>query len=325
MQRRIERRLWIVALATACSAEEPTPVEPPQSDAEMAAPPSAPAQPSAAETPGAAAPAAAPSAAPPVVEVPLPMDVVLDDFEDGDGELSGDGFSGRWRTYSDGTGSVTPAPDAPVVVVDGAVHVSGSNFSSWGVGLAADLDLSTGERTPVDLGAFRGLLIRAKGTGSIDVELVLPATTGTTESGGTCAADAACFGHYAATLTLDADYTDHTLAFSDFRQPDWASAAPLDVSGVLAINFLSRANGSPVGIDLWLDSVSLAAPLPVSAPGSAAPGVATVDDGSNPFAGRTLHSDGGAALAAYQAAQGGRPRPAGQGGAQSIRVLARRR
>jgi len=82
---------------------------------------------------------------------------------------------------------------------------------------------------------------------------------------------------------------------------------------VLAINFLSRAEGAPVGIDLTLEGVTLLAPLPplVSGdPGSVVGGAAgglggtAPLDGSNPFAGRTLHSDGGAAQAAYDSAQG---------------------
>jgi len=122
-----------------------------------------------------------PSAVPTAPEAPLPMDFVLDDFEDGDGDLSSEGFAGSWRTYSDGTGTVTPAVDSPIVPVDGAVHVSGSGFSTWGVGLSIDLDTSSGQRQPADLSAYRGLSVRARGTGSIDVELVLPATTGTDE------------------------------------------------------------------------------------------------------------------------------------------------
>jgi endoglucanase len=260
-------------------------------------------------TPGVAQPSTggAPISGTPVAEAPVPMDFVLEDFNDNDGVLSSAGFSGNWRTYSDGTGMVTPAVDTPVVPVDGAVQVTGSGFATWGVGLSVDLDTSSGQRQPADLGEYRGLKIRAKGTGSIDVELVIPATTGTAEVGGTCTAGMGCFGHYAATLALSADYTEQTLLFSAFRQPDWAASSPLDLSQVLAVNFLSRVNGGPVSIDLWLDAVSLAAPLPVAQPGSptgGGTGVATVNDGTNPFAGRALHSDGGAAMGAYDSASG---------------------
>jgi endoglucanase len=133
----------------------------------------------------------------------------------------------------------------------------------------------------------------------VEVELVLPATTGTAEVGGTCSAGTGCFGHYSASLTLSADYTEQTLPFSAFQQPEWALDAERDLTQVLAINFLSRADGAPVSIDLWLDQVSLTPPPPaVGAPGS------VVDDGTNPFAGRTLHSDGGAAFSAYNSSSG---------------------
>jgi endoglucanase len=251
-------------------------------------------------------PTGTPSSATPAAAAPAPVDFVLENFDDGDGDLSSTGFSGSWRTYSDGTGTVTPAVDTPVTPVDGAVHVMGSGFATWGVGLGVDLDTSAGPRRPADLSEYRGLTIRARGTGSIDVELVVPGTTGTDEVGGTCTAAMGCFGHYAATLVLGAEYAEKTLLFSSFRQPTWAAASPLDLSQVLAINFLSRMNGGPASIDLWVDSVSLTAPLPAIPPGSTTggTGVATVDDGTNPFAGRSLNSDGGAALGAYNSASG---------------------
>jgi endoglucanase len=263
--------------------------------------------------PAGAPPPAAPPAAAAVSNPtpPLPMNVVLEDFADGDGRLSSSGFNGRWRTYSDGTGQVTPAVDAEIVPVDGAVHVTGSNFSTWGVGLSVDLNNPTGvltARQPADLGKYRGLLLRAHGTGTIVVELVTPATTGSTE-GGSCNGEG-CFGHYAAELALGAEYADKELAFSSFRQPSWGQPVPLDLAQVLSINFLSRVNGGPVNIDLWLDGVSLLAPLPPpsgtdgSVVGGLAGGAAGSVSADSPFAGRSIDSDGGAAFGAYSSAQG---------------------
>ncbi len=235
----------------------------------------------------------------------VPMDVLLEDFSDGNAQLSNAGFAGRWRTYSDGTSTLTPAVDADIPVVDGAVHVSGAGFSMWGAGLTVDLNNPAGQRQPANLGAYRGLKLRAKGVGSIEVEIVTPATTGTSEAGGTCTAAEGCFGHYAASLTLTAEYSEKTLLFSAFRQPTWGLSTPLDLTQVLAINFLSRLGTGPVGIDLWVDSVSLAVPQPATGVPGQTPGAgATVNDGTNPFAGRTLHADGGAAFGAYNGAQG---------------------
>lgn len=233
-------------------------------------------------------------------------DVLLDDFNDGDGAIATAGFAGRWRTYSDGTGSVTPVEDANVVPAEGAIHVSGTGFSDWGVGLTVDLNSPAGQRQPIDLSGYRGLSIRARGTGSLAVEIVTPATTGADE-GGTCTGDG-CFGHYAAQLTLDASYADEVISFTALSQPDWAQDTALDLTRVVAVNFLARADGGDANIDLWIDSMSLlAAPSVSNVPTNPVegPGVVTpVTDGTNPFAGRSLHSDSGSAFGAYNSAQG---------------------
>lgn len=256
-------------------------------------------------------PMGAPPATPPALPSgvseapPLPMNVVLEDFADGDAKLSSTGFNGRWHTYSDGTGQVTPAVNADIVPVDGAVHVTGSNFSTWGVGLSVDLNNPLAQlttRQAVDFSKYRGLSLRAHGTGTIVVELVTPATTGTVE-GGSCAGDG-CFGHYSAELALGAEYADKDLAFSSFTQPSWGQPVALDLSKVLSLNLLSRVNGGPVSIDLFLDGVSLLAPLPpvaVGGGGLAGGGSVSAD---SPFAGRVIDSDGGAASGAYNSAQG---------------------
>jgi endoglucanase len=259
--------------------------------------------------PGSAAPLtpAVPPSSPasPVVEAPPPpMDVVLEDFADGNGQLSSAGFTGRWHTYSDGTAAITPPLDAEIVPVDGAVHVSGTGFSTWGAGLSVDLNNPTGQllqRQPADLSAHRGLGLRVRGSGSIVVELVTPATTGTAE-GGTCTDG--CFGHYAASVALGADFTEQALPFSAFAQPDFGQDVPLDLTRVLAINFLARVDGGPANLDLWLEQVSLLAPLPPPvAGGGSVVGGGSVASG-NPFGGRTIGSDGGAASGAYNSAQG---------------------
>ncbi len=239
----------------------------------------------------------------------VPMDVLIDDLQDGNGNLSAPGFAGRWTTYSDGTSQVTPPADTDIVPVEGAIHVTGSNFRMWGVGLSVDLNNPSGTRQATDLSDFRGLSVRARGAGSVEVELVIPATTGT-EEGGTCSGEG-CFGHYAARLTLGAAYADHELEFDDFDQPEWGQPASLDLTKVLAINFLARASeGAPSSIDLYVDSLKLlAAPPPTSVTPGGGTGVTNnplpgSPDGSNPFAGQTLHSDNGAAYNAYNSASG---------------------
>jgi endoglucanase len=106
---------------------------------------------------------------------------------------------------------------------------------------------------------------------------------------------------------LGADYADRELLFTAFGQPSWGQAVPLDLTRVLAINLLSRVSGGPVSIDLWLDAVTLLAPLPaVASPGGSVVGgtLGTASAADSPFSGRNLASDGGPASGAYNSAQG---------------------
>lgn len=252
---------------------------------------------------GTAGETGAPSGGSGDVEIAVPLDLLLDDFSDGDGAVEVDGMLGQWLTYSDGTGQVTPPEQMAIVPTDGGITVSGSGFAEWGVGLG--LSLADAQGQPVDLSAYRGLTVSASGGGILDVELVLPSTAGVAE-GGTCTGEG-CFGHYSTTLTLSADVEEHELNFSRFGQPVWAQSSTRDLTSVMGINFLARAETGPASIDFRIEGISLMANDVT--PATSTPGVsfgsgAVVTDGSNPFAGRTLHADSGAAFGAYNSAQG---------------------
>lgn len=256
-------------------------------------------------------PVIVPSAGAPVAmspEAPLPpTELLLEDFSDGDARLSAPGFQGEWQTYSDGTGQVTPPEETPITPEGGVIQVAGSGFADWGVGLSLDFNrepgAGTAQRGVVDLSDYRGLSLSASGSGVLAVELVTPATTGLDE-GGTCTGDG-CFGHFATTLVLSEAFESQELLFSSFTQPGWAQEATRDLSQVIGINLLARAEGGPVSIDLGVERLALLtnAPPPVVMDAQAEPGV-VVGDGSNPFAGRSLHSGADQAFGAYNSASG---------------------
>jgi endoglucanase len=239
-------------------------------------------------------------------------ELVLDELTDGDGQLSVSGIKGQWGTYSDGTSAITPPAMSAIVPADGAIHVTGTGFNEWGAGLGLDLS-SDGGQSSVDLSKYASLKVRAKGTGTITVEVATPVTTGSDE-GGECTGDG-CFGHYASTITLSADYQDLVLPFGSMSQPSWGKEAKLELARVMGINFLSRAeNGQSANIDLWVDRVSLVPPAPaVTGGGGSTSGGGDVGataplpvtgDGSNPFSGKTLASEGGSVQAALNSASG---------------------
>lgn len=233
-----------------------------------------------------------------------PSELVLDDFEDGDGTVSAGGITGTWGTYSDGTSAITPPVASPVVPVDGALHVSGAGFSEWGAGLG--LDLEQGGQGYANLSSYASVKVRARGTGVITVELATPATTGSDE-GGECTGEG-CFGHYFSNITLTPEYQDHVVTFSTMGQPSWGQSAARQTDRVMGLNFLARAEGGQsASIDLWVDSVALVPPAAPAATGGGQTGAGAAPplaDGANPFAGRTLHSEGGSLGDAFSAAQG---------------------
>jgi hypothetical protein len=175
--------------------------------------------------------------------------LLLDDLTDGDSTFGAAGISGEWFTYSDGSSTVTPADHTGLLVSDGEAHVFGQGFSDWGVGLSAYL-------RSADLSAFCQLKLRARGVGTLVIELATPATSPASE-GGTCVGSG-CFGHFASTIQLEPAYREFTIPFADLAQPSWAQPAQLSLAGVISFNLVAKAApGAPVDIDLWVDRLAL--------------------------------------------------------------------
>ncbi|HKO90868.1 MAG TPA: hypothetical protein VJU61_06945 [Polyangiaceae bacterium] len=175
-------------------------------------------------------------------------DLVLDELSDSDAHFSSGNISGEWFTYSDGTNAIEPPDHTGLATLDGEAHVSGSGFSDWGAGLSAYF-------SSVDLTAFDGVRLRARGTGSIIVELATPATSPPGE-GGTCMGNG-CFGHFATSLQLSEAYQDFAIPFATLAQPSWAQRAELALDGVISLNLVAKVAGGAASLDLWVDRLAL--------------------------------------------------------------------
>lgn len=194
--------------------------------------------------------------APGVTSAPATIDangeLLLDDLSDGDARFAAGSITGEWFTYSDGTSPITPADHTGLVVVAGETHVAGQGFSDWGAGLSAYFRVA-------DLSQFGRLVLRARGSGTIVVELATPGTSPADE-GGTCVGTG-CFGHFATTLTLTDAYQDFDLPFATMTQPSWAQPVALSLGQVISVNFVAKAApGAPTNIDLWIDRLALHLP-----------------------------------------------------------------
>jgi hypothetical protein len=176
-------------------------------------------------------------------------ELLLDELEDSDALFAAGAVSGEWFTYSDGTSPITPPDHTGIAAVAGEAHISGSGFNDWGAGLSAYF-------RSVDLTAFDGFRLRAKGSGSIIVELATPATSPAAE-GGTCVGSG-CFGHFATSIELGPDYRDYDIPFATLVQPTWAQPASLALDGVISLNLVAKGSAAnPAALDLWVDRLAL--------------------------------------------------------------------
>jgi hypothetical protein len=175
-------------------------------------------------------------------------DLVLDELDDTDALFASGNIAGEWFTYSDGTSAITPPDHSGLGAVNGEAHVTGTGFSDWGAGLSAYF-------TSVDLTAFDRVKLRARGTGSIVVELATPATSPPAE-GGTCMGTG-CFGHFATSIELGEAYQDYDIVFAALEQPSWGQPAELALDGVISLNLVAKVAGVPASLDLWVDRLAL--------------------------------------------------------------------
>lgn len=176
-------------------------------------------------------------------------ELLLDELDDSDALFTAGAISGEWFTYSDGTSPITPPDHTGIAAVAGEAHISGSGFNDWGAGLSAYF-------RSVDLTAFDAFRLRAKGSGSITVELATPATSPAAE-GGTCVGSG-CFGHFATSIELGPDYRDYDIPFATLAQPTWAQPASLALDGVISLNLVAKGSAAnPASLDLWVDRLAL--------------------------------------------------------------------
>ena len=131
----------------------------------------------------------------------VPVADMIDDFEDGNNALlPNGGRQGYWYVYNDGAGTQTP-PAVAVVPQNGgaagtgkAMRTTGSGFSVWGAGIGVDLNNpgdgmgGNGTKMAWNAAGYTGLVVMAKGSGSLRVVVQTTATVPLAE-GGSCAAD----------------------------------------------------------------------------------------------------------------------------------------
>lgn len=176
---------------------------------------------------------------------------LIDDFEDGDDEVSlVEGRSGLWRWVRDtdapGTSpALLPIPrHNPKLGNKLAIRVKGGKLLDWGAVVEFDFVPPC-----YDASAYRGLTFQAKGPGRIFVAPrevdVIPVALG-----GTCRED--CHNAHVKKLDLDAQWRTYEVAWSEVAQRGYNKPA-LDPHRLNSIAFQIHPEDTPY--DIWLDDV----------------------------------------------------------------------
>lgn len=214
-------------------------------------------------------------------------DSLIDDFEDGDGDLVAiGGRNGAWFTFNDGSGVQTPAPDTEIVpeVLDASadlvLHSTGEGFSparplpdgtfafGAGVGAILSIDPATDEALPYDASGYAGIgfSFAISFPSSTPVQLsFLVGTSATTpvENGGTCTEG--CFDDFGfvGSIPFSPFSFSGVLPFEALTQGGFGTPATFDPATILSLKWIIAfpdvgQSASANQFDFQLDDVAFA-------------------------------------------------------------------
>lgn len=197
-------------------------------------------------------------------------EVVIDDMEDGDGEVCNvAGRKGVWTVYGDGTGTLLPASGdlvepAALPVCRGrsarALHLQGRGVSDWGAGIAGHL----GPRgASFDLSRYHGIRFWARA--ETQTRLTITATSEPSLDvmfGGTCRPTAGkeCTDNHSTVRNVGPAWTQYNVRFAELKQNGHGVVTEFDVRRVNEVHFgIRRASeqDGPADFDLWIDDIVL--------------------------------------------------------------------
>jgi hypothetical protein len=238
--------LAIVGCRPAAPAETPAPAE--------AAPPAAPAAEASAATPPAKCSG----------EMVAAADGLVDDFEDGNGQVSvASGRDGYWWIASDGKGTKVTAPGTSFAPADGgagsakAAHIAGKTGSSsddWGAEFGANLINAPGSL--YDGSKYAGIKFKAKAVGPTQKVRVSLGDVNTHQDAKVCKA---CWNHFNKNVTLTPEWAEYSVSFAELAQrPGWGDPRPPSVDPKQLVSISFAVDGGQE-FDVWVDDVQFVA------------------------------------------------------------------
>lgn len=204
--------------------------------------------------------------------------LLIDDFDDGDPYVTGNGMEGTWYGYGDPGGSQTPtwdngewASEAGGLDAEGyALHASGGGYDEWGSGqgLSPAWSEERDQSCLYDASAYDGVTFWMRGK-ITDVERLVAGTQDAgvlrfgaadpdivpVEEGGNCTGDAGpCWDWHKTRIELGTCWRRYSFRFDELEQDGWgADAGDFKPDQLVNFNF-EIAQGQDY--DFWLDEFS---------------------------------------------------------------------
>ncbi len=220
-----------------------------------------------------------------------PVEYVIDDMEDGDGQILTKAYEGQWYAFDDATsgcrapgavfemtlldgtdgvfgdclvagqGGAGGSGGAPNLVAPGAggapssifaVYIRTVGFTSWGSGLGLNLhDNVLGDDGYADASAYQGISFWARRSDDGASHLRLYITERRSIQGSGCNVCKDFITYF----DVSSEWTKFRVPFSAFKQDLGADPyyPELDPTGIGTINMLVGGNST---LDLWLDDIS---------------------------------------------------------------------
>ena len=203
---------------------------------------------------------------PPPCYDPGPTPLLIDDMEDGVGDICNLGNrQGYWYTVGDGTeGTLSPAQSAtftPTMIPGGrgsshyAARFTGSGFTGWGALMGFNLDAVGLMRQTVNASSTGGITFWMKNDAPVSVQFLIPDTV-LQKQGGDCVPNASnpnCSSDFSFEITApNADWVQYQVPFAALTQ-QYGGTATWNPQLLLGVQF---AVGPGAAFDVWVDDIS---------------------------------------------------------------------
>lgn len=178
--------------------------------------------------------------------------IVVDDLEHGDTQmLARDGRQGAWFAFDDGSAGTRSEPSVTPGGAEGsasAICIDGECFTTWGGGIALDLNGPTSPRALYDASSYTGISFWARGSATFRA-MAVDRYSDPAQS--LCSG---CYDHFQTPFTPTDTWQRYSFSWQQLKQQGFGDMQPnVCASELLALQFQWPANAR---FELCLDDVA---------------------------------------------------------------------